>query len=137
MEVWELSTLFKEKLFSKCSDYLVFNSNITCCSFMCITLLQFSHSIFSVVALLFCCLGFIIFSSLFFLRDFIFRFFSIWVFFHNHSRITGLQGKGEDISLTPHYHFYLLHRYLDVSRPINAESSPLHIGSSQTRAGNL
>ena len=22
-------------------------------------------------------------------------FFSIWVFFHNHSRITGLQGKGE------------------------------------------
>ena len=29
-------------------------------------------------------------------------FFSIWVFFHEHSRITGLQGKGEGISLTPH-----------------------------------
>ena len=25
-------------------------------------------------------------------------FFSIWVFFHEHSRITGLQGKGEGIS---------------------------------------
>ena len=30
-------------------------------------------------------------------------FFSIWVFFHEHSRITGLQGKGEGISLTPHH----------------------------------
>ena len=27
-----------------------------------------------------------------------FLFFSIWVFFHEHSRITGLQGKGEGIS---------------------------------------
>ena len=25
-------------------------------------------------------------------------FFSIWIFFHNHSRITGRQGKGEDSS---------------------------------------
>ena len=25
-------------------------------------------------------------------------FFSIWVFFHEHSQITGLQGNGEDIS---------------------------------------
>ena len=31
--------------------------------------------------------------------------FSIWVFYHNHSRITGLQGKGEGIFLTLHYHF--------------------------------
>ena len=38
------------------------------------------------------------------------NFFSIWVFFHEHSRITGLQGKGEDISLTPHF--------LDISRAI-------------------
>ena len=30
-------------------------------------------------------------------------FFSIWVFFQEHSRITGLQGKGEGIPLTPHY----------------------------------
>ena len=34
-------------------------------------------------------------------------FFSIWVLFHEHSRITGLQGKGEGIQLTPHYHFHL------------------------------
>ena len=64
-------------------------------------------------------------------------FFSIWVFFHDHSRITGLQGKGEGISLTPHYHFHPLHRHLDISRAITAESSPLHIASSRTRTGNL
>ena len=56
-------------------------------------------------------------------------FFSVWVFSHDHSRITGLQGKGEGISLTPHYHFHLLHRHLD-SRVITAESSPLHIVST-------
>ena len=38
-------------------------------------------------------------------------FFSIWVFFHEHSRITGLQGKGKGISLTPHYLFHPLHRH--------------------------
>ena len=57
-------------------------------------------------------------------------FFSIWVFAHDHSRITGLQGKGEGISLTPHYHFHPLHRHFDISRAITAESSPLHIASS-------
>ena len=45
-----------------------------------------------------------------------FSFFSIQVFFHNHSQITGLQEKGVGIALTPHYHFYLLHRQLDISR---------------------
>ena len=64
-------------------------------------------------------------------------FFSMLVFFHEHSRITGLQGKGEDISLTPHYHFHPLHRHLDISRAITAESSPLRIASSRTRTGNL
>ena len=64
-------------------------------------------------------------------------FFSIWVFFYEHSRITGLQRKGEVISLTPHYHFHPLHRHLDISRAITAESSPLRIASSQTRTGNL
>ena len=64
-------------------------------------------------------------------------FFFIWVFFHNHSRITGLQGKGEGISLTPHYHFHPLQRYLDISWAITAESSSLHIGSSRTRIGSL
>ena len=64
-------------------------------------------------------------------------FFSVWGFFYNHSQITGLQDKGEGISLTPHYHFHPLHRHLDISRAITAESSPLHIGSSRTRTGNL
>ena len=64
-------------------------------------------------------------------------FFSMWVFFHNHSRITGLQGKGEGISLTPHYHFHPLHRHLDIGWVIMADSSPLPIGISRTRTGNL
>ena len=59
----------------------------------------------------------------------IYIFFSIWVFFHKHSQITGLQGKGESISLTPHYCFHLLHRHLDISWVITAASSPLHIAS--------
>ena len=66
-----------------------------------------------------------------------FVFFSIWVFFHNHSRITGLQGKGKGIPLTPHYDFHPLHRHLDINRGITADSSPLHIGSSRTRTGKL
>ena len=64
-------------------------------------------------------------------------FFFIWVFFHDHSRITGLQGKEEGISLTPHYHFYPLHRHLDISCTITAESSPLHIGSSRSEPGTF
>ena len=64
-------------------------------------------------------------------------FFSIWIFFHEHSRITELQGKGEGFSLTPHYHFYSLHRHLDISWAITAENSPLHIASSRTRTRNL
>ena len=58
--------------------------------------------------------------------------FSIWVFFHYHSRIMGLQGKGEGISLPPHYHFHPLHRHLDISRAITVKSSPLHIASIRT-----
>ena len=34
------------------------------------------------------------------------------------------------ISLTPHYHFHLLHRHLDISRVITAESLHLPIDSS-------
>ena len=64
-------------------------------------------------------------------------FFSIWVFFHEHSRFTGQQGKGEGIYLTPLYHFHPLHRHLDISRAITAESSPLHIAGSRTRTRNL
>ena len=64
-------------------------------------------------------------------------FFSIWVFFHEHSRFTRQQGKGEGIYLTPLYHFHPLHRHLDISRAITAESSPVHIAGSRTRTGNL
>ena len=64
-------------------------------------------------------------------------FFSIWVFFHEHWRFTGQQGKGETISLTPLYHFHPSRRHLDISRTITAESSPLHKTSSRTRNGNL
>ena len=63
--------------------------------------------------------------------------FSIWVFFHEHSRFIGQQGKVEGISLTPLYHFHPPHRHLDISRAIIAESSPLHIASSRARTGNL
>ena len=64
-------------------------------------------------------------------------FFSIWVFFHKHSGFTWQQGKGKSIYLTPLYHFYLLHRHLDISRAIAAESSPLHIAIRRTQTGNL
>ena len=64
-------------------------------------------------------------------------FFSIGIFFHDHSSIIGQQGKGEGISSTPHYHFHPFHRHLDIGRAITAESSPLHIGSSRNRTGNL
>ena len=39
-------------------------------------------------------------------------------------------GEGVGISLTPHYYFHPLHRHLDNSWAITAESSSLHIASS-------
>ena len=65
-----------------------------------------------------------------------FFFFSLWVFSHEHSRITALQRMGEGISLTRRYHLHPLHGRLDISRAIAAESSPLHIASSRTRTRN-
>ena len=56
-------------------------------------------------------------------------FFSIWVFFHDHSRITGMKMNGEGISVTPDYHLHSLHWHSDISLAITAESSPLHIPS--------
>ena len=64
-------------------------------------------------------------------RGLIFFFFSTWVFFHEHSRFTGQQRKGEAISLSPLYHFHPLHRHLDISRRL------LHIAGSWTRTGDL
>ena len=63
-------------------------------------------------------------------------FFYFWVFFHEHSRFTGEQGKEEAISLTPLYHSNPLYRHLVISQKITVESSPLYITSSQTRTGN-
>ena len=64
------------------------------------------------------------------------HFFSIWFFFHEHSRFTVQQGK-RGIYLTSPYHFHPLHRCLDISRELTAESSPLRIASSRTRTGDL
>ena len=64
-------------------------------------------------------------------------FFSIWVFFHKHSRFTGQQEKGEGISLPPLDHLYRFHIHLEISRTITTESSTLHITGSRTRTGNL
>ena len=52
-------------------------------------------------------------------------FFTIWFFFHDYSRFARQQDKGEAISLTPLYHSHSLHRHLDISLVITAESSPL------------
>ena len=76
-------------------------------------------------------------ASLFLGCDEKFFCFFYLIFFHNHSRIKGLQGKGESIFLNPHYHLHLLRRHLDISRAITAENSPLRIGSSRTCTGNL
>ena len=64
-------------------------------------------------------------------------FFSMWVFFHEHSRFTGHYGEWEAISLTPLYHLQPLHRHLNISQVITAERSPLHIASRRTQTGNL
>ena len=70
---------------------------------------------------------------LIYLLNFLNIFFSIWIFYHQHSRFTGQQGKGEAISLTPLYHFDPLHRHLDIRLFITAEISPLHLASSRTQ----
>ena len=66
-----------------------------------------------------------------------FTYFSVWVFFHKYSQITGLWGKGEDISLTSHYYFQLLYRHLDISWAISAESSPPCIANSWIQLGTF
>ena len=104
-----------------------------------------SLSLFCIFPLIFCLINFfhadfLSFSAAFisyFVFCFSVLFLSIRLFFHDHSRITGLQGKGEGVSVTPHYHFHPLHRHLDINWAITAEKSTLHIGSSRTQTGNL
>ena len=63
-------------------------------------------------------------------------FFSIQVFFHEHSQFTGQQGTGRGYL----YNFSLplppLQRHLDISRVITVESSALRKAGSRTRTGN-
>ena len=49
-------------------------------------------------------------------------FFSIWVFFYEHSWSTGQQWKEETITLALLYHFDLFPRHLDIRRTITADS---------------
>ena len=55
-----------------------------------------------------------------------FPIFFIWIFFYELSIITGQQGQGEAISLTPLYHFHPLHRNIDISPVITAELTSAH-----------
>ena len=66
-----------------------------------------------------------------------YHFFSIWVFFHDHSRITGQQENGEGISLTRHYHYHAFHRHLEISRDITAESSLPHMVAAGLESGTF
>ena len=63
-------------------------------------------------------------------------FFSIYVFFQEHSRFTGQEGKEEAISLTPFYHLQLLYRHLHIIWVITAESAPLHTANSRAQTGH-
>ena len=60
-------------------------------------------------------------------------FFSIWVFFHEHTQFTGQQEKGKVICLTGLNHFYPLCSYLNISLATKAETTLLHIASYRTR----
>ena len=61
---------------------------------------------------------------------FFFVFFFYLGFLSRTFTIHGTAGKGEGIYLLPVYHFHPLHRHLDITRAITAESSPLHIAYS-------
>ena len=63
------------------------------------------------------------------------KFQNVFFPFHEHSLFPGQQEKGVTTSLIPLYHFYPLHRHLDISRSNAAESSPL--ANRQTRIKNL
>ena len=76
-------------------------------------------------------------SSFGILKTIYYNLFFYLGFIYGHSQFTGQQIKGKGISLTPLYHFHPLHRHLDISRVITAESSPLHIASNLTLIGNL
>ena len=53
------------------------------------------------------------------------------------TNIHDLQDSWGRRRVTPPYNFHLLHRRLDISWAITAESSSLHIARNRTRTGNL
>ena len=62
------------------------------------------------------------------LQSQVFRISFFYLGFLSQITFTNYRTAGEGgISLTPYYHFHLLHRHLDMSRANTAESSPLHI----------
>ena len=88
-------------------------------------------------------LGNIYYSSIFLMSGFLFfsidQYFFIWDFFHEHSQH---KGKENAVSLTPtachiFNNIHLLHKHLEVSMVITAESSPIHIARSWTQTENL
>ena len=50
--------------------------------------------------------------------------------YYYHLQTTGLQGKGEGISLAPHYHYHPFQRHLDITPAITEKNLALHIGLS-------
>ena len=73
-----------------------------------------------------------------FINSYLFFFFFLYGFsLMNIYDSQDSRGKGEAVSLTPLYHLHPLHRHLDISHVITAESLPLHIDSNQTQTRNL
>ena len=63
---------------------------------------------------------------------FLFIFFLSGFSFMNIHESQDCSGRGGGVSLTPHYHLHLLHRNLDISWAITAESSPLYIPTQKS-----
>ena len=68
-------------------------------------------------------------------RVFVLTLFFIYLGFLSRTfTINRTAGEGKGISLTPLYQFQPLHRHLEISWAITAESSSLDISSSQNRS---
>ena len=61
----------------------------------------------------------------------------MWVFLSRTFTNHWTRREGDKISLTPLYHFYLLHTHLYISWKTTGERSPLHRASDQTRSRNF
>ena len=63
--------------------------------------------------------------------------FNHLIFYFISGTVWTQQGKRECIYLTPLYHFHPLHKHLDISQTITAESSTLYKASSRNQTGNF